>query len=158
MFNSMSPDGLHRNVAVPSRLYSQATEEKPLAGRRLSIKDNFRLRGVRTSLMNKAFLETYGEDTDTAEALKRLVSLGAVIVGKTKLSAFASAEEATDQWIDFHAPFNPRGDGYQSPSGSTTGGATSLAGYAWLDNSIGTDSRSPGLAYCRTVVEFISFR
>lgn len=66
--------------------------------------------------------------------------MGAVIVGKSKFSAFASFEEATDQWIGFHAPFNPRADGYQSPSGSTSGGATSLAGYKWLGFSIGTDS------------------
>lgn len=67
--------------------------------------------------------------------VKDLVTLGAMIVGKTKLCAFASAGEATD-----HAPFNPRGDGYQSPSGGTTGGAVALAGYDWIDYSVGTDT------------------
>ncbi len=90
---------------------------------------------------NRAFFETYGPDSESAQYILKLVSMGAIIVGKTKLCAFASAEEATDQWIDFHAPFNPRADGYQSPSGSTTGGAVALAGYEWIDYSIGTDSK-----------------
>jgi Asp-tRNA(Asn)/Glu-tRNA(Gln) amidotransferase A subunit family amidase len=125
---------------VPSRLYSKASKSKPLAGKRISIKDNFRLAGIKTTRNNRAFAETYGPETDTAEALKLLIEMGAVIVGKTKMCAFASSEAATDQWIDFHAPFNPRADMYQSPSGSTTGGATALAGYDWLDYSVGTDS------------------
>lgn len=56
------------------------------------------------------------------------------------MSSFAGADEATDQWIDYHAPFNPRADFYQTPSGSTTGGAVSLAGYSFVDISVGTDS------------------
>lgn len=57
------------------------------------------------------------------------------------MSASASDEEPTDQWIDYHCPWNPRGDMYQSPSASTTGAAASLAGYDWLDASVGTDSK-----------------
>jgi hypothetical protein len=90
--------------------------------------------------MNRANAELYGPKEASADFVKDLVSKGAVIIGKTKLCAFASAEEPTDQWIDYHCPFDPRGDGYQSPSGSTTGGAAALAGYPWLDVSIGTDS------------------
>ncbi|KAF5255207.1 hypothetical protein FANTH_133 [Fusarium anthophilum] len=56
------------------------------------------------------------------------------------MTSFASPEEPTDQWVDFHCPANPRGDGYQSPSSSSTGAATSLAGYDWLDFSIAGDS------------------
>jgi len=33
-----------------------------------------------------------------------------------------------------------RGDMYQTPSGSSTGAGASLAGYAWLDHSVGTHS------------------
>lgn len=100
------------------------------------------LQGVQTTLSNRAFVELYGPETAATSAyLQSIVDKGAIVVGKTKLSAFASAEEATDQWIDYHAPSNPRADGYQSPSGSTTGGATALAGYDWVDVSIGTDSK-----------------
>jgi Asp-tRNA(Asn)/Glu-tRNA(Gln) amidotransferase A subunit family amidase len=69
------------------------------------------------------------------------LSLGAVIVGKTKTTSFASADEHTDQWIDFHCPRDPRGDRYQSPSGSSTGAAALLAGHSWLDSAIGGDSK-----------------
>ena len=94
-------------------------------------------------MMNRAWTELYGPTSETADLIEKLLNMGAVIVGKTKMCSFASAEEPTDQWIDFHCPFNPRGDKYQSPSGSTTGGAAALAGYSWLDHSIGTDSMSP---------------
>ncbi|KAI8715835.1 hypothetical protein NCS52_01092100 [Fusarium sp. LHS14.1] len=134
--------GIWPAVAVPSRLYSKRTPSKPLAGLRFSIKDNFRLSGIMTTQSNRAWCELYNgkPENETAAYVKTLIDLGAVFVGKTIMCSFASSEEATDQWIDFHAPFNPRGDGYQSPSGSTTGGATGLAAYDWLDYSIGTDT------------------
>lgn len=137
----MVVDGLWRQVAVPRRLYSPPTEQKPLAGKRISVKDNFKVAGIKTTQSNWAWVSLYGPDLETANVIQDLISLGAVVVGKTKMCAFASAEEATDQWIDFHAPFNPRADGYQTPSGSTTGGGASLAAYDWLDFSIGTDSK-----------------
>lgn len=135
--------GIWTSVAVPSRLYSKMTPLKPLAGLRFSVKDNLKISGAITTQSNRAWCELYDGKTEdeTADYVKTLVDLGAVLVGKTKMCSFASSEEATDQWIDFHAPFNPRGDGYQTPSGSTTGGGTSLAAYEWLDFSIGTDSR-----------------
>ncbi|KAG7415590.1 hypothetical protein Forpe1208_v006759 [Fusarium oxysporum f. sp. rapae] len=64
------------------------------------------------------------------------------------MTSFASPEEPTDQWIDFHCPVNPRGYGYQSPSSSSTGAATSLAGYDWLDFSIAGDSASAFWSLC----------
>ncbi|KAH8905886.1 amidase signature enzyme [Coniochaeta sp. PMI_546] len=116
--------------------------DKPLAGKRISVKDNFKVAGIKTTQSNRAFVETYGPEQETARFLERLVDLGAILVGKTKMCAFASSEEATDQWIGFHAPFNPRADGYQSPSGSTTGGAAALAADSWLDFSVETDKRT----------------
>ncbi len=41
---------------------------------------------------------------------------------------------------DYLAPFNPRGDSYQSPSSSSSGSAVASAAYPWLDFSIGTDT------------------
>ena len=41
---------------------------------------------------------------------------------------------------DYLAPFNPRGDRYQSPSSSSTGSAVASAAYPWLDFTIGTDT------------------
>lgn len=125
---------------MPSRLYSSPSKAKPLAGTRVSIKDNYDLNGIRTTMMNRAYNELYPPRTSSADYVLKLIELGAVIVGKTKMSAFASAEEPTDQWVDYHCPFNPRGDGYQSPSCSSAGAGASIAGYDWLDHSIGSDS------------------
>ncbi|KAG4252847.1 hypothetical protein FPRO03_08296 [Fusarium proliferatum] len=138
--NLLSRNGLWKRIAVPSRLYSVRTPTTPLAGARMGIKDIFRLEGTQTTLMSRPWIELYGADEQSADYTKKLIKLGAVIVGKTKMTSFASPEEPTDQWVDFHCPVNPRGDGYQSPSSSSTGAATSLAGYDWLDFSIAGDS------------------
>ncbi|KAI9656533.1 MAG: hypothetical protein M1821_004740 [Bathelium mastoideum] len=140
VLQAVSTEGSFRSIAVPSRLYSELTTDKPLAGVRVSIKDNYDLKGIRTTMMNRAYNELYPPRESTADYIRKLIDLGAIIVGKTKMSAFASAEEPTDQWIDYHCPFNPRGDKYQTPSCSSTGAGASLAGYSWLDHSIGTDS------------------
>lgn len=131
---------------MPSRLYAKPSLEKPLAGQRISVKDCYRILGVKTTMSSRPFVETYGPDNETAAFVNELIGLGAVVVGKSKMSAFLSAQEPTDQWIDFHAPFNPRGDGYQTPAGSSNGAAAALAGYPWLDYSIGTDSKVSSLS------------
>lgn len=131
-----------KEIAVPSRLYSQVTDEKPLAGVRVSLKDIFQLAGTKTTMMSRSYSELYGPDEVSADYTKKLIRLGAVVVGKTKMTQFASSDEPTDQWIDFHCPVNPRGDMYQSPSGSSSGAAASLAGYDWLDFSIAGDCMS----------------
>lgn len=138
----MSPEGIWRQVAVPSRMYAKPTMHQPLAGARVGLKDNYHLAGVKTTMLSRAYTELYGPETESADYVKKLLSLGAVIVGKTKMCAFASSDEPTDQWIDFTCPTNPRGDRYQSPSGSSAGAAAALAGYPWLDYSLGADSKS----------------
>lgn len=142
----LDSEGVWKNAAVPSRLYFTPTKEKPLAGQRITIKDNYRLSGVKSTFSSRAYEATYGPDNETAVFVQQLMKLGAVIVGKSKMSSFASAEEPTDQWVDFHAPFNPRGDGYQTPAGSSNGAAAALSGYPWLDFCFGTDSRHPRCA------------
>ena len=110
---AVSSDGVFKSAAVPSRVYAKVSQEKPLAGVRISIKDNFALAGVKSTMINRAYTELYGPKDHSAAQVQKLVDLGAVIVGKTMMSAFASAEEPTDQWIDYHCPFNPRGDMFQ---------------------------------------------
>ena len=118
--NSIGPNGSGMSVAVPSRLYHRPCPSKPLAGVRIGIKDNFKLAGTKSAVGNRAFLNTYDEDEETAAFIKTLIDLGAIIVGKTKMTAFASGEKPID-WFDFQCPFNPRGDGYQDPSSSSSG-------------------------------------
>ncbi|KIP02518.1 hypothetical protein PHLGIDRAFT_79016, partial [Phlebiopsis gigantea 11061_1 CR5-6] len=69
-----------------------------------------------------------------------LIDGGAVIVAKAKASQFANGETATDDWVDYHAPYNPRGEGYQDGSSSSTGSGTSVAAYPWLDYAVGSDT------------------
>ncbi|KAK8149027.1 hypothetical protein G3M48_008390 [Beauveria asiatica] len=148
----MTPDGSHTvlpanmpgqslAVAVPSRLLFTRSADKPLAGVRLCVKDIFDIAGLKTSNGNRAWYQLYPEANQTASAVQKLVDAGAVIIGKMKTSQFANGETATSDWVDYHAPFNPRGDGYLDPSSS------SAASYSWLDIALGSDTggsvRSP---------------
>ncbi|KAF2002320.1 hypothetical protein P154DRAFT_431306 [Amniculicola lignicola CBS 123094] len=69
-----------------------------------------------------------------------LIDLGAVVVGKTKTTQFALGERPTADYVDQLAPFNPRGDGYQHPQGSSCGTGASVASYEWLDFGTGSDT------------------
>ena len=130
-------------MAVPSRHYYPKSDEKPLNGYRIAIKDVYDLNGLRTAASNRAFRDLYTARNRTANVIQRLINDGAIIVGKTKTTTFADRELATKDWVDTHSPFNPRGDGYIWGGGSSTGSATAIAAYDWLDCAIGSDSRFP---------------
>ncbi|KAK0252698.1 hypothetical protein LTR54_009003 [Friedmanniomyces endolithicus] len=132
--------GQNLAVAVPSRLYFTKTAAKPLAGVRLGVKDIYNVAGVRTSDGNRAWYHLYPPATANALPIQRLVDAGAVIVGHMKTSMFANGQEATLDWVDYHSPFNPRGDGYQDPSSSSSGPGAGAASYPWLDLTIGSDT------------------
>jgi hypothetical protein len=124
-------------VAVPSRLYYSKTVEKPLAGVRLGVKDIYDIAGLRTSNGNRAWYHLYPPANVTGPAVQSLIDAGAIVVGKMKTSQFANGEAATADWVDYHSPFNPRGDGYQDPSSSSSGPGAGEGAYPWLDISIG---------------------
>ena len=132
-------------IPVPSRLYSKVCPEKPLAGGRFGLKDVFEIEGLPTSAESHAYLALHPQANQTAPCIKDSIELGAVIVGTTKTVQFVSAMPPIN-WVDFQCPFNPRGDGYQSPSSSSTDSAATFAAYPWLDVSVGTDSKS-SIAY-----------
>lgn len=132
--------GLYRVVAVPSRLYFEPSQDKPLNGLRVTVKDNYKLSGVVQTMGSRSFTKLYGPQTETADAVRALIDLGAVIVGKTKLGAYAGSEVPPEKCIDYFPPWNPRGDGYQGPSGSSSGAGSTVASYDWVDIGIGTDS------------------
>ena len=127
-------------VAVPSRLYYVKTPDKPLAGVRTGIKDIFDIAGVRTSDGNRAFYGLYPPRNTTALVVQRLIDAGAILVGKMKTSQFANGEVATADWVDYHEPFNPRGDGYQDTSSSSSGPGSGAGSYPWLDLTLGSDT------------------
>ncbi|KAK1447205.1 hypothetical protein CMEL01_09044 [Colletotrichum melonis] len=134
-------------IGVPSRLYYEPSNIKPLAGVRIAVKDIFSLAGVKQSNGNRAWYHLYPANNVTGTAISRLIEAGAIVVGTQKLSQFATSEVATVDWVDYHSPFNPRGDGYQDPSSSSSGAGASVASYGWLDAAVGTDTggsvRSP---------------
>lgn len=127
-------------VAVPSRLYYTKTPSQPLAGVRLGIKDIYDIAGVKTSDGNRAWYNLFPPATTNAVPVQKLVDAGAVIVGKMKTSQFANGETATADWVDYHSPFNPRGDGYQDPSSSSSGPGAGEGSYPWLDLGLGSDT------------------
>ncbi|KAJ6004591.1 hypothetical protein N7540_012960 [Penicillium herquei] len=127
-------------IGVPSRLYYTKTVKQPLAGVRLGVKDLYDINGVKTGCGNRAYYETYNAANTTGPAIQSLIDAGAVIVGKMKTSQFANGETATDDWVDYHSPFNARGDGYQDPSSSSSGPGSGIGAYPWLDIAIGSDT------------------
>ncbi|KAF4596030.1 amidase signature domain-containing protein [Ophiocordyceps camponoti-floridani] len=135
--SSLSDSGVYRSIAVPSRLYfDRISEAKPLNGIRVAIPDSMALKGVPTSLSSRAWQALNPLPADTTAALaQRLMDLGAVIVGKTKSSQFASGRE----WVDEHAPWSPRGDGYQRVFGGAAGAGAAIASYEWLAETLAID-------------------
>ncbi|KAK4183592.1 putative amidotransferase subunit A [Podospora australis] len=127
-------------VAVPSRLYFKKTDGQPYARLRLAIKDIIDLTGLKTGASSRAYTALHPPRSTTAQTIQRLIDLGFVIVGKLKTTQFADSEWPTSDWVDYHAPFNPRRDGYLTTSGSNAGSAAAVAAYDWLDISIGTDT------------------
>lgn len=142
-FQTMSaqvPSSASLTIAVPSRLHFTPTKEKPLAGVRVGVKDIFSLAGMKNSNGNRAWYGLYPPANSTSTALQNLIDAGAVIVGFQKASQFANGEVATSDWVDYHAPFNPRGDGYQDTASSSAGAGSSIGSYRWLDLAVGSDT------------------
>lgn len=130
------------DIAVPSRLRHHVSSKLPLSSIRVGVKDNFDLEGTKTSLCSKAYLQTYPEKSQSAPCIQKLLELGASVVGKTKLCAFAQWEEPTEA-IEYSSPWSARADGFQSSGGSSNGSGAAIAAYDWLDITIGSDSKIP---------------
>ncbi|WWD02874.1 hypothetical protein V865_000916 [Kwoniella europaea PYCC6329] len=126
-------------VPVPSRLYGWGSVGK-LKGYRLSVNDVFDIKGIPTGAGSKVYLEMRGDVQETASWVRRLLEEGAVIVGKVKTNQFAVTGNSIEQSPDILYPYSPRGDGYQSVSGTSSGSASSMASYHWLDMSVGSDT------------------
>lgn len=128
------------SIAVPSRFRDPSSSVNRLSGWRVAVKDVFGLRGINTSLCNRAYDSLYPPARQTAACIKLLEQEGASVLGTTKLASFAATEEPIE-CVDYQAPWNPRADGYQSPAGSSSGSGVAIASYPWLDISIGSDSK-----------------
>lgn len=127
---------------MPSRCYFKPSKSRPLDGARISVKDNIDVAGHKTTLCNRSWQDLYPAKAKHAACVQVLVDAGAIIVGKAKLQAMIMREEPLE-CVEFTAPFNPRGDRYQVPSGSSHGSAAAIGSYDWLDFSLGSDSSYP---------------
>ncbi|XXG98978.1 hypothetical protein Hte_005311, partial [Hypoxylon texense] len=135
-----SPEaGIDGRVIVPSRSYYKPSPSRPLNGLRVAVKDSINIQGHKTTLNNRAWRELYPPASEHAHCVQLLIDAGAIIVGKVKLQAMIVREEPVEA-VEFTNPFNPRGDGYQVPSGSSSGSAAAIASYDWLDLSLGSDT------------------
>jgi Asp-tRNA(Asn)/Glu-tRNA(Gln) amidotransferase A subunit family amidase len=129
-----------KSIAVPSRLYYIAIPDQPLAGLRLGVKDSYHVMGIETSGGNRAYYYFYGTQNETVLSIQRLIDQGAIFVGKMGTVQFANGDSPIADWVDLHCPFNPRVDGYQSPSGSSSGPGTAMSAYDWLEIAVGSDT------------------
>ncbi|KAI1052953.1 hypothetical protein LB506_010060 [Fusarium annulatum] len=117
-------------AAVPSRASTLVANALP--NLRVAVKDCFLVRGMKKSLCNRAYYELSEPATFTADVIQVLIDDGAYILGLTKLSSMIAREEPMNA-VDYSTTFNIRGDGYQSPAGSSSGSAAAVAAYTWLD-------------------------
>ncbi|KAI6890092.1 amidase signature enzyme [Hortaea werneckii] len=105
-----------KSVAVPSKLYSTVTPEKPLAGLRLGVKDIYHVKGIKTSGGNRAYFYLYEAQNVTAPADQRLIDQGAILVGKMGTVQFANGDS------------------------SSAGPGAGIGAYDWLDIAVGSDT------------------
>ncbi|EXJ86197.1 hypothetical protein A1O1_06567 [Capronia coronata CBS 617.96] len=129
---------LEYGVPVPSRLHFEQ-DRRPLAGLRFAVKDTIAVKGTRTGYGSQAWRDSHPAEKTTAPCIELLLDAGAVLVGKLKTTEFAEGLDPCE-WIDSVCPYNPRGDGQQKPSSSSTGSAVAAAAYDWLDFTVGTDT------------------
>ena len=99
----------------------------------------FDVQGSKTSLGSRAYAEYHAPATETASCIQRLVDLGAVLIGETKLATMVIRELPSEN-IDFGAPWNVRGDGYLTSGESGSGSGAAIVAYPWLDMTVASDS------------------
>lgn len=74
----------------------------------MGVKDIFDVKGLRTGGGSRAYYDLYPPRNTTSPAVQILIDAGVVIIGKTGTVQFASGDNPTADWVDFHCPFNPR--------------------------------------------------
>ena len=106
---------------------------------RFGVKDVIALAGLTTGFGSHAWKEVHRPENSTAPVVQLLINAGAVPVGVVKTTEFAEGVDPCE-WQDTECPLNPRGDGHQKPSSSSTGSASAAASYDWLDFTLGSDT------------------
>ena len=121
---------------------------KPLAGIPIAIKDNFCIKGIRTTASAKLLDKYTAQYTSTV--VQKLIDAGAIVIGKTNMDAWAHGSSTeTSDYGPTKNPWNPK----HLPGGSSGGSAASVASDEVI-TSIGSETagsiRQPS-AWCGTV-------
>ncbi|MFE1596251.1 allophanate hydrolase [Nocardia sp. NPDC058705] len=114
-----------------------AGEELPLAGLLLAVKDNVDVAGLPTTAACPEFAYTA---TETAAAVQRLVSAGALVLGKTNLDQFATGLVGT------RSPYGAVRNALHPEliSGGSSSGSAAAVALGIADLAIGTDTAGSG--------------
>ncbi|KAI1383779.1 amidase signature domain-containing protein [Hypoxylon trugodes] len=127
-------------IPVPSRLYyPQPSDTLPLSGMRFGVKDSIDIAGLETGCGSKCYRSFYPAKQTSAPFINQLISAGAVLVGKMRCTQWCDGQDPLER-LEEVSPINPRGDAFQKPSSSSSGSASGVASYPWLDFAIGTDT------------------
>lgn len=108
--------------------------EGPLAGVPVAIKDNMCTKGMLTSCSSKILSDF--EPTFSAEAVTRLESAGAVIIGKTNMDEFAMGSTTE---TSFYGPTKNPWNVNHVPGGSSGGSAAAVAAEE-ISYALGSDT------------------
>lgn len=133
--------GAKQAVEVDAALSSGRHGRLPLAGVPVAVKDNFCVRGVRTtcgSRMLKSFTPPY-----SATVVDRLVRAGAILVGKTNLDEFGMGSGCVDS---VHGATSNAWNAKCVSGGSSGGSAVAVAvgaAVAALGSDTGGSTRNP---------------
>jgi allophanate hydrolase len=127
-------DALHARARV---LEQEGRQGRPLWGVPVAVKDNIDVAGLPTTAACPGFAYTPAAH---AEAVRRLVAAGAVVMGKTNLDQFATG------LVGVRSPYGvPRNafDAARVPGGSSSGSAVAVAA-GIVPVALGTDTAGSG--------------
>ncbi|KAK6212264.1 hypothetical protein LQW54_005395 [Pestalotiopsis sp. IQ-011] len=126
-------------IPVPSISLHRGPTDLLLKGLKFAVKDTIDIAGLETGSGSKCYRGLYSPRDETAACVKRLTDAGAVLLGKLRCCQFGDGQDPLER-LEEVTPTNPRGDGFQKPSGSSSGSAAACASYGWLDFTVGTDT------------------
>ncbi|MFD3746819.1 allophanate hydrolase [Nocardia sp. NPDC058633] len=114
-----------------------AGEKLPLAGLLLAVKDNVDVAGLPTTAACPEFAYVA---TETAEAVRRLMAAGALVLGKTNLDQFATGLVGT------RSPYGAVRNAHRPEliSGGSSSGSAAAVALGIADLAIGTDTAGSG--------------
>jgi amidase len=113
----------------------EGSKTGPLARFSFAVKDVFDVAGHRTGNGHPLWLETHLPAEQTASTVRRLLSAGASLIGKTQCDEMTYSINGEN--IHYGTPINPKAPG-RIPGGSSSGSASAVAG-GLVDFALGTD-------------------